>query len=456
MSREYLLSKEKISKSVLKISTPSAISTLSSVIYSIINTIFIGRYVGVVGIAAISIYLPVQMLIVAISALFASGIGSLISRMLGRKDELSATKSLGTLVCITATVSIGVSIIGVIFAPFIVHIFGAEGNVLSYASSYGRIMFIGTLFYPSCVAATSAIRSLGDTKFYMRGTVISVIANIVFDILFIVILGYGVMGAALATVLSKFINFVYIAYYFKYKSPIKIKLKYIKYNLKIMKESLPIGISTFINEFTGSMAIMLLNRELYTLGGNYVIAVYGIVFKLTSFIQRLVAGFSRGAQPLIGFNTGAKNQERVMGTLKWGLIYSTILASVMSIIMIIFSKYFMALFTDSNDIIHYGEGVLIIALLGSPLLGLYFISITYFKAVGKAKEAIILSLFRRVIFFMPFLYILPYTLGLGLMGLWITLPLSNILSALVSGILLFMEFKKSKALIQDKTAQLSA
>lgn len=450
MSRENLLAKEKISKSVLKISTPSAISTLSSVIYSIINTIFIGRYVGIVGIAAISIYLPVQMLIVAISALFASGIGSLISRMLGRKDKEGATKSLGTLVCITATVSIGISIIGVIFAGSIVHIFGAEGNVLAYATSYGRIMFIGTLFYPSCVAATSAIRSLGDTKYYMRGTVISVIANIVFDILFIIFFNWGVVGAALSTVISKFINFAYIAYYFKYIAPIKIKLKYIKYNLKIMKEAFPIGISTFINEFTGSMAIMLLNKDLYVFGGNYVIAVYGIVFKLTSFIQRLVAGFSRGTQPLIGFNTGAKNQERVMGTLKWGIIYSTILASVMTIIMIIFSKYFMALFTNSHNVIDYGKDILIIALLGSPLLGLYFISITYFKAVGKAKEAIILSLFRRVIFFIPFLYLLPYTFGLGLMGIWITLPLSNILSAVISGILLFIEFKKAKNIVNKE------
>ncbi|MGL4453160.1 MAG: MATE family efflux transporter [Sarcina sp.] len=238
MSREYLLSKEKISKSVLKISTPSAISTLSSVIYSIINTIFIGRYVGIVGIAAISIYLPIQMLIVAISALFASGIGLLISRMLGRREKENATKSLGTLVCITATVSIIVSIIGVIFVRPIVHIFGAQGNVLSYATSYGKIMFIGTLFYPSCVAATSAIRSLGDTKYYMRGTVLSVISNIVFDILFIVFFKWGVVGAALSTVIAKFINFMYIAYYFKYIAPIKIKLKYIKYNLKMQLEKL--------------------------------------------------------------------------------------------------------------------------------------------------------------------------------------------------------------------------
>ena len=448
MSREYLLSTEKISKAVMKVSIPSAISTLSSVIYSIINTIFIGRYVGIVGIAAISIYQPIQMLIVSFAALFASGIGSYISRCLGKKDNKNASKALGTLFAVTTTIAILVTIVGIIFSPSISSAFGARGNVLSYTITYSRIMFVGALFYPYCVASTSAIRSLGDTDYYMRGTIISVISNIILDIIFIIVLRWGVFGAGLATTISKFINFAYIAYYFKFKSPIKIKLKYITYNLRILRTTLPIGISTFINEFTGSMAIMLLNKGLYALGGNYVIAVYGIVFKLTSFIQRLVAGFSRGSQPLIGFNSGAKNYKRVIGTLKWGLIYSSILAVVLSIIMIIFSKFFVSFFTGDAGIIDYSKNILIIALLGSPLLGVYFISITYFKAVGKAREAIILSLFRRVIFFMPFIYILPYTFGLGLMGIWITLPLSNILSAIVSGILLFREFKKSKVLIK--------
>ncbi|MGL4991539.1 MAG: MATE family efflux transporter [Sarcina sp.] len=446
MNREYLLSKEKISKAVLKISTPSAISTLSSVIYSIINTIFIGRFVGFIGIAAISIYLPIQMLIVSIAALFASGCGSYISRMLGMKNRKNAEQALGTLTLITTTIAITISIIGILFATPIVKIFGANGNVCSDASTYARMMFIGTLFYPYCVAATSAIRSLGDTNYYMRGTIISVIANIIFDILFIVILRWGVLGAGLATALSKFINFAYIAYYFKAKSPLKIKFKYLRYNIPIIKKALPVGISTFINEFTGSMALMLLNKDLYYFGGNYVVAVYGIVYKLTSFIQRLVAGFSRGAQPLIGFNIGAKNFKRVSGTIKWGLIYSTLLASVGSIIMIIFSKYFVLLFTNNSNIITYGKNILIIALLGSPLLGLYFISITFFKAAGKAKEAIILSLFRRVIFFIPFLYLLPYGFNLGLIGIWITLPLSNILSAIISSIFLLKEFKTFNAI----------
>ncbi|MGL5069159.1 MAG: MATE family efflux transporter [Sarcina sp.] len=450
MSRKEILANMNVARAVLKISTPSAISSLASVIYNIIDTIFIGRYVGIIGIAAISIYLPIQMIILSVSLLFAAGIGSFISRELGKKNYEASEKSIGTLIAFVGTSAIILLVVGFGFTRDIVELFGAKTNVIADATTYAKMMFIGVIFYPFCIASNNVMRAQGDTHHSMRGTMLSIVANIFLDILFIVILKWGVLGAGLATTISKFINFLYVLYYFKFKSFLKIKMQYIKYNFKLLRKAIPIGFSTFVNQFAGSIAIMLLNRDLFALGGNYVIAVYGVVYKLTSFVQISVAGFSRGCQPIIGFNYGAKNSERVRQAVKWGMIYTTVFTIFATIIMIIFSKDLIYMFSNKVSMIDYAAKILIIALLATPFLGVYFMTISYYRAIGKAKESLILSLFRRVFFFMPFLYLLPYTFHLGLMGIWIVLPLSNGLSGIFSGILIFRESKKQKVLQENE------
>lgn len=448
MSREFILSEEKISKAVLKISAPSAISTISSVVYNIINTIFIGRFVGFTGVAAISIYLPIQMLISSFVFLFASGTGSYISRQMGMKNLDNAERATGALYAFVLTLDVIIVTLGLIFTPQIVILAGAKTAVIPLATTYARMMFVGAMFFPLTLASNNIVRATGATKYSMNGILISMVSNFILDIIFIIFLRWGVFGAGLATVLSKIINFIYIAYYLKYKSVIRVRLKYIKYDLTLLKQTLPVGFSTFVNQSSGSLAVMLLNHDLYSFGGNIVVAIYGIVFKLTSLIQKSVAGFARGTQPLIGYNFGAKNFKRVSGSVKWGLIYSTSIATIATIIMIIFSREFVELFTDNIKIINYGSKILIIALLASPLLGLYFLAIGYFRATGKAKESLILSLLRRVFFFIPFLYIFPYTFHMGLLGVWLVLPISNALSAILGGIYLVIDYKKSKKLLK--------
>lgn len=448
MSREFILSEEKISKAVLKISAPSAISTISSVVYNIINTIFIGRFVGFTGVAAISIYLPIQMLISSFVFLFASGTGSYISRQMGMKNLDNAERATGSLYAFVLTLDVIIVTLGLIFTPQIVILAGAKTAVVPLATTYARMMFIGAMFFPLTLASNNIVRATGATKYSMNGILISMISNFFLDIIFIIFLRWGVFGAGLATVLSKIINFIYIAYYLKYKSVIKVRLKYIKYDLVLLKQTLPVGFSMFVNQSSGSLAVMLLNHDLYSFGGNVVVAIYGIVFKLTSLIQKSVAGFARGTQPLIGYNFGAKNFKRVSGSVKWGLIYSTSIATIGTIIMIVFSREFVKLFTNNIKIINYGSKILIIALLASPLLGLYFLAIGYFRATGKAKESLILSLLRRVFFFIPFLYIFPYTFHMGLLGVWLVLPISNALSAILGGIYLVIDYKKSKKLLK--------
>ena len=444
MSRKEILSSMKMSKAALKIGTPTAISSLASIMYNIIDTIFIGKYVGVIGIAAVSIFLPVQMILSGIALLFAAGMGSYISRELGKKNYELSERCVGTLIAFLGIASIILVVIGLIFTRNIVELFGAKTNVIHDATTFGKIMFVGTLVYPLCIASNNVMGAQGDTHYSMRGTMLSIISNILLDILFIVILKWGIFGAGLSTTISKFINFFYVLYYFKFKSFLKIKLKFIRCKFKLLKKGLPVGFSTFTNQFASSMALMILNRVLFSLGGNYDIAVYGIVYKLTSFIEVSASGFTRGCQPLMGFNHGAKNIKRVKEAISWGIIYSSIFMLIATIIMMIFSKDLVSLFTTNSSIIDYSSKVLIIVLIGTPLLGVYLMIISYYRAIGKATESLILSLLRRVLFFLPFLYLLPYTFHLGLLGIWIALPLADGLSGLTSGIVLLVKNKKRK------------
>ncbi|MGL5616228.1 MAG: MATE family efflux transporter [Sarcina sp.] len=429
MKKAHLLEKEKISKAILILGVPSILTSMTNVLYNIIDTIFIGRYVGTIGITALAIYLPIQMFISALALLFSSGTGSLISRTLGAKDYEKANKIASNLIATILLMAVILSSIGLIFTKDIVCIFGAKGSVIPYAIDYARPMFIGVLITPFTAALNNIIRAEGNTKYNMNGVIISLVVNIILDYLFIVLLKLGIAGSAFATVFAKLSNLLYIAYYFKFKSFIKLKLKYFRISISMLKEVLPIGLSTFANKLAASLGMVILNHALFFYGGNNAIAIYGVIYRLTSFIQLSAGGLAKGTQPLIGYNFGAKNIKRIKETLRISIFLGTVLALALTAVMFIFAKDFIEIFSTNPSFIKNASYILRISILASPLLGIYFISMSFYRAIGRAKEAFVLSLFRRVIFFLPFIYILPLIDNLNLFGLWLILPLSNLLSA---------------------------
>ncbi|MGL4849584.1 MAG: MATE family efflux transporter [Clostridium sp.] len=447
MNRDYLLSTEKTYKSVLLLSTPSAISTLSSILYSLIDTMFIGKYTFVTGITAVSIYVPIQMLISAITLLFSTGIGTNISIFLGKKDKDYAEKSIGSLIIFILCFSSALFIIGMLFSKDIVQLFGASGSVINDAILYAKAMFIGILFYPLTIGLNSVLRAEGSAKYAMNGALISILSNILLDFLLIVIFHLGILGAGLATTLSKGISLLYILYIFKTKTYLKIKIKNLNFDFNIIKKSLPLGVSSFLSQTVGSLAMVLFNHELLALGGNSAIAIYGIVSKVTSSIQEFIMGFTRGAQPLIGYNFGAKNIKRIKETLFYTILYSIVFGSLISLIIIIFSKEIMGLFSNNSVIIDYGNKILILVMLTTPFVCIYYLSMSFFRGIRRPKEAIFLSISRRLLFFIPFIYLFPYLFHMGITGAWIVLPLSNILAFITGVIFFYLGLKKLKVSI---------
>lgn len=442
MKKAYLLENEKISKAILILGIPTILTSMARVLYNIIDTIFIGQFVGPIGISALGIYLPIQMFVSSLTVLFATGTASLLSRTLGKKDYERANEITSNLLAVVTVIAIIISLLGVIFTKQIVIIFGAKGSVLPYAISFTRIMFIGFLFSPFISALNNIIRAEGNTKYNMNGVLISLVVNIILDYVFIVILKLGVPGSALATVFANLSNLLYIAYYFKFKSFVKIKFKYFKINFPLFKEILPIGFASFSNKVAASLGVLILNHALYFFGGNDAIAIYSVVFRLTSFIQLSASGLAKGAQPLIGYNYGAKNIKRMKEALNTSLIIGTSLVFILTSAMFIFSKYFIEIFSKNSAFVDNALIVLRIAILASPLLAIYFISMGFYRAIGKAREAFFLSLFRRIIFFIPLIVLLPFIGHLNLLGIWIALPLSDLLSASFAFLLLINYLKK--------------
>lgn len=445
MNRDYILGKEKISKALMKLSIPATIAMLVNAIYNIVDTMFIGRGVGSLGIAGLTIYLPIQIIILSFGLLIGVGTGSIVSRKLGSKDLESASIASGNLFLTIGLFGIITSILGFIFAENIVKLFGATGEVIPYATNYARAMFPGVLVFPLCVASNNLIRAEGNAKDAMNSMIIGMIANIFLDYLFIYIFKIGISGAGIATSISKGLSFLYVFYYFLKKSSIKIKPKYLKLNKNILKEILSIGSSAFTVQISMSIVTLILNYSLYRYGGNEAISVYGIVYKLTLFIQMPLSGLIQGMQPLVGFNLGCKNISRIKETIKINLIISTLISAILTVLILLTPELVVKLFTTDKVLIKESSKVLKIIIMMYPILGIYMTAVGFYQSIGKGKESLVLSLLRQIIFFIPLSLVLPSTFNLGILGIWIAFPISDFLSSLCS--LLFAKWQYKKMFI---------
>lgn len=441
MNRDFILGEEKEFKALMKLSVPATIAMLVNAIYNIIDTIFIGRGVGKLGIAGVSIYLPIQLVILSFALLIGVGTSSVISIQLGHKDKEGVNKTAGNLFFVMGVFSIITAIIGLIFTPQIVEIFGASEGVLPYATNYARTMFLGVFVFPICVASNNIIRAEGNAKNAMNAMIIGMIANVILDYLFIFVFKWGIAGAGLATSISKVINFIYIYIYFKKKSIIDFRLKVIKFNKEINKRVMSIGISAAITQLAISLVSVLLNYTLYIYGGNDALSSYGIINKLTLFIQMPLSGLVQGMQPIIGYNLGKKNKERIFNTVKLTLIIS-ILVSVFFVAAVYFkADILVSMFTYNKELLDLTSSALKIVVLIYPILGIYLIIIGMYQSLGKGRESLILSLLRQIILFIPLSLILPHIFNLGILGIWLAFPISDLIAILITVFYVKKSFK---------------
>ncbi|MFP4654151.1 MAG: MATE family efflux transporter [Methanohalobium sp.] len=449
--RKKLLNNEKVSNLLLKLSAPAIAGMLIQALYNIVDTIFVGQALGdasAQGIGGLTIAFPVQMIMAGLGLIIGIGGASMISRNLGSNNIERAEKTLGNVILLILVFSTLITLIVSFYINPIMKAFGATETTLPYAVDYLRIITYGCIFFIFAMATNNIVRAEGSANIAMFTMVIAGITNIILDPIFIFWFGWGVKGAATATIISQFIGSLFLIYYlFSGRSIMGLHLKNLVPQFDIIKENIAIGLSPFARQSASSLMVVVLNNILAVYGGDVSIAVFGIINRLFMFIFMPMIGIVQGLQPIVGFNYGARNFERVMESVRLSVIITTVMASIGFAVLYAFPEQLFGVFSNDQALISSGESAIRIMVLVVPLASFEFIGATLYQSIGKAKPSFILSVSRQVLFLIPLVIILP--LYLGLEGIWIAFPISGFLSFLLSIFMMNREFKVLKGYVPD-------
>jgi putative MATE family efflux protein len=406
----------------------------------LIDTIFVGNWIGSIAIAAINVVLPVSFFIAALGMAIGIGGSSIISRALGATNYEKALKTFGNQIVLTLVITVSMAILGLVFTDSIILSFGGKGAIFAPAKIYYTIVLYGVPFLALCMMGNTVIRAEGKPKFAMYAMMIPSVSNLVLDYIFINVLDFGMEGAAWATTISYVICFLFILWFFLSKhSELKIDLHQVGLNPPIVKESGWLGFVTLARQAVVSVTYLFMNNILYDLGGEVSVTAYAIVARLLMFAMFPVLGITQGFLPIAGYNYGAHNYTRVRQTINKAIKDATILATLIFIVLMLFPEAITRMFTSDIEVIKQTPSDMRWVFAATPIIAVQLIGAAYFQAIGKAIPALLLTLTRQGLFFIPLILILPKFYGE--LGVWMSFPISDVLSTLVTGYFLRRELK---------------
>ncbi len=435
------LGSRKISSLLAKLAIPATIGITSATLYNIVDTIFIGRGVGTLAIAALGIVFPMWMIVMALAQLIGMGSASVLSRSLGKKDYERAYTVTGNSFLLVLILGIVCTAVVLIFLDPILILFGATENIMPYARDYLFITSFGFIYFPFIVASNNLIRSEGNARAAMSVMIVATGLNIVLDPIFIFALDMGIKGAAYATIISQFIGFVYVVYYFASgKSSLSPRLRHFKLNFSIVKEITKLGFASFIRQASFSLLTIIINNALKVQGGDLSIAIYSVINRIIMFITMPMFGIVGGVQPIIAFNYGAKKFDRVKQSVRLSVVVSTIIGIVFFLAIMIFPSQTIGIFSKDINLVKNGVLPIRTIIILYPLIGFQTIGASFFQSIGRAAPSILLSMSRQVLFLIPLVLILP--IFWGITGIWISFPIADLLAVILTAVFLRREFNR--------------
>lgn len=430
-----------IGKLLIKQAVPASIGILVMSLNILIDTIFVGQWIGSNAIAAINVVLPVSFFIAALGMSIGMGGGSIISRALGSQENEKANRVFGNQITLTFLFTFTFMALGLIFLEEMIPLFGGKGELYPLAKIYYIIVVIGVPVLGFCMMGNNTIRAEGKPKSAMYAMLLPSLSNLLLDYLFIYEMGWGMEGAAWATTLSYCICGLYIFYFFvSGKSDLQLRFSHLKLKLSIVKEMGSLGFVTLSRQAVVSFTVLLVNNILFSLAGPSMVAVYAIISRMLMFALFPILGITQGFVPIAGYNYGADKKDRVVLVIKKALTYATALASFVFLMIYFFSDAIAAAFTQEQSVIDATGAVLKWVFLSTPIVGIQLIGSAYFQAIGKAVPALLLTLTRQGFFFIPLVLILPQYFGV--FGVWIAFPVAEGIATLVTAFFLFREVKK--------------
>jgi putative MATE family efflux protein len=429
-----------VSDLIIAQSVPAAIGILVMSLNMIVDTIFVGNFIGAVAIAVITVVLPIIFLIASIGMAIGVGGASIISRAFGADNSEKAQHTFGNQLVLSFGLSISLAAIGLFFTDEALALFGAQGEVLAPARVYYTIVMTSAPLLAMVMTGNPVIRAEGKPTFSMIALIVPSVANLILDYILIVVYDLGMAGAGYATAVSYLLSFLYITWFFtSAHSELKVKLKCLRLEWPIVREIGALGGVTLARQGVISVLSIVLNNSLVAYGGGTALAAYGIISRMLMFALFPVMGIAQGYQPVVGYNYGARKLSRVRETINKSILYATVLAVMVFIVIMIFPHQLVRVFTSDVEIIQLTPNALRIVFAITPLIAIQLIGSSYFQAIGKAGPALFLSLSKQGFFLIPLLLVLPGYFGL--LGIWVSFPIADFLSTTLTWLYLRRELR---------------
>lgn len=446
------LGKENINKLLISFAIPCVISMLINSVYNIVDQIFIGKGVGTLGNAATNVIFPLVIIFNAVAGLIGKGAAANLSLKLGEGKKEEGGKIVGSAVTVSIIFSIILSVIAYLFLPKLVYMFGCTKNVYQYAVDYGKIIIIGAPFMIIYSALSQLIRADGSPKYSMVLLVVGAILNIILDPIFIFTFNMGVKGGAIATVIGQIVSFVMAILYLKKVKLVKLEKESFKVDKSITR-TLGLGLSSFITQSTVLALFVFMNNmmtkygALTKYGADIPLSVYGVISKINSLYISTILGISIGAQPIIGFNYGAGNYERVKETLRKVLTINLVVGLIFNIIFYLFPKEIVSIFITNSDPNYklFLEFAVIICHSFLLVMGLNFLEMTTsitVQSLGNVKKATMVSFIRQIILFIPIACFMAIYLHKGIYGVLNAGPIADAITFFIALVIFYSEYRK--------------
>ncbi len=441
------LGTEKIGKLLMQYAIPAIIAQTAASLYNMIDSVFIGHIpdVGAEAISGLATTFPFMNLSAAFGAMVGVGGATQLSVRLGQRDYDSAKNILGNLVTLNIIVGVLFAGISLIFLDDILHFFGASENTLPFARDFMTIILYGNVVTHLYFGINAALRASGHPKQAMYATIITVVMNIILAPLFIYVLGWGIKGAATATILAQCITLVWqIRLLSNPNELLHLQRGIYKLRKDIVNGILSIGMSPFFINAAGCLVVIIINKGLRNYGsdGDMSIAAYGIANRVQFIFVMVVLGLTQGMQPIVGYNYGARRHDRVRSALMLTIFWGTAVTTLGFIIAEFMPETVAKAFTTEERLIDMAARAMRIMSIFMPLIGFQLVTTNFFQSVGKVQRSIFLSLTRQVMLLIPLLLILP--LFFGEMGVWYSMPISDIIAAMLTAVMLYIQFREWK------------
>ena len=444
-SKSNELANKPVGKLLFQLALPAIAAQIINVLYNVVDRMYIGHIpnIGAMALTGVGVTMPVIMAVSAFAYLVSMGGSPRASIMMGKQDYNKAEEIVGNCAMTLIIISIVLTITLLLFSKPLLMVFGASENTIIYALRYLRIYSIGTIFVQLALGLNAFITAQGKAKTSMLTVLIGAVTNIILDPIFIFVFDMDVRGAALATIISQAISCIWILSFMTSKRTIlKLKLKYLKISPNIILPCLALDFSPFIMQFTESILFVSFNTSLLKYGGDLAVGAMTILSSIMQFSFLPIMGLTQGAQPIISYNYGANNLNRVKSTFKILLISCLSFSSLMWIISEFFPYLFVRIFTSNEELINYAIWALRIYMASSLIFGAQTACQQTFVALGNAKISAFLAILRKVILLIPLIFILPLFLENKVMAVLLAEPIADFLAVCTTVTLFTIYFKK--------------